>query len=45
MALRTQIFKYLHEMFDRRALGHLESACSEKKWKKCFLPTETPDHY
>ena len=43
-ALRGQIVEYVRETFGRRTLGFLESACYKKNEKKCFLPTETPDH-
>ena len=45
LALRSQIFERLREKFDGDAVGHLQSARSEKKKIKRFFPTETPDHH
>ena len=43
LALLGQIFEYLRETLYRHALEYLQSACSEKKWKKSSM--ETPGHY
>ena len=40
LALGSQIFELLREMFDRHAVEYPQSACLDKN-----NPTETPEHY